>query len=88
MLSNRFFNYGPLKVSIYDFEKAGDTLEPHVHGEDDIHITIIARGELVAFTPDSERTVREGAVLDWQVGEWHGLRALTDNARIVNVVKV
>lgn len=87
MLSSRFFHYGPLKVTIYDFENAGDTLDLHTHGEEDVHISIVARGVLSVFTPDSERTVREGAVLDWQAGEWHGFRALEAGARLVNVVK-
>ena len=28
-----------------------------------------------------------GAVLDWEVGQWHGFVALEPNTRLVNIVK-
>jgi len=80
---------GKLTGTIYDFENVGDELELHVHGEHDIHISILARGRLKAFGPEGtwETEVSAGAILDWEVGQWHGFIALEPNTRLVNIVK-
>lgn len=87
MLLSKMYKYGPLQVTIYDFENEGDILDMHTHGEDDVHISIIARGSLSVFTPNSDRTLKNGAVLDWQAGEWHGFKALEPKSRLINIVK-
>lgn len=76
---------GGLAGVIYDFD-AGDELEAHAHTDADNHITVIARGSLVAFGNGWERTVSAGNVLDWQAGQVHGFRAI-EAARIINIRK-
>jgi hypothetical protein len=88
-LLERQFSIGKLTGTIYDFEQIGDELPLHVHGNDDIHISIVARGSLKAFGPEGtwEQTASAGAVLDWHVGQYHGFIALEPNTRLVNIVK-
>ena len=88
-LHDRPLAIGKLTGTIYDFDDVGDELPLHVHGEHDINISIVARGSVRAFGPDDawELVATTGAVLDWQVGQWHGFVALEPNTRLVNVVK-
>lgn len=72
---------------MYDFEHAGDVLPKHVHGEDDVHITIVARGKLKAYSHDWETEAVAGQMLDFRPGEPHELMALEDNTRIFNIIK-
>lgn len=89
MLRERPLALGKLTGTIYDFEYEGDELPLHVHGPSDIHISIVARGSVRAFGPDGawEITASSGAVLDWEVGQWHGFIALEPNTRLVNIIK-
>lgn len=88
-LHERPLAIGKLTGVIYDFDVVGDELPLHVHGEGDIHISIVARGSVRAFGPDEswETIANTGAVLDWEVGQWHGFIALEPNTRLVNIVK-
>jgi len=88
-LHERPLAIGKLTGVIYDFDVVGDELPLHVHGPYDIHISIVARGSVRAFGPDGawESVATTGAVLDWQVGQWHGFVALEPNTRLINVVK-
>ena len=52
LLHSRPLELGKLTGVIYDFQEVGDELPLHVHGEQDIHISIVARGRLKAFGPD------------------------------------
>jgi hypothetical protein len=89
MLETKQVSFGKLTGVIYDFPEIGDELELHVHNERDIHISILARGRLKAFGPEGtwEKEVSAGAVIDWEVGQWHGFVALEPNTRLVNIVK-
>lgn len=89
MLQHNEIQLGKLKIVLYDFPDAGDELPLHVHNETDIHISIVARGKLKAFGPDGtwETIAESGAVLDWEVGQYHGFIALEPNTRLVNIVK-
>lgn len=89
MLQDKHFVLGKLTGVIYDFPEVGDELPLHVHGENDIHISIVARGRIKAFGPDGawETEASAGAVLDWQVGQYHGFIALEPNTRLVNIHK-
>ena len=87
MLRERALLLGKLSGTIYDFEEAGDELPLHVHDDSSIHISILARGRLRAFGNGWEREIDTGAVLDWQVGQWHGFVALEPNTRLVNIHK-
>lgn len=89
MLKEKPLAIGKLTGVIYDFENVGDELPLHVHGENDIHISIVARGSVKAYGPKGtwETTVGTGSVLDWEVGQYHGFTALEPNTRLVNIVK-
>ena len=88
MLSaNRLENVGDLRGSIYDFEKAGDILPKHSHTEDSIHITIVARGRIKAYSHDWEQEGTAGQIFNFRPEEPHELMALEDNTRIVNIQK-
>lgn len=79
---------GDLRGAIYDFEKAGDVLPKHVHTEDNVHITIVARGSLRAYSHDWSVEAKSGQILDFRAGEPHELMALEDNTRIINIQKL
>lgn len=87
MLHQKRLAIGKLSGTIYDFEYEGDELPLHVHDETDIHISIVARGRVKAFGGGWETEASAGAVLDWQVGQYHGFIALEPNTRLVNIIK-
>jgi len=87
LLAKTLENLGDIRGSIYDFEKVGDILPKHVHTEDSVHITIVTRGKLKAYSHDWEQEAVAGQILDFKVGEPHELMALEDNTRIVNIIK-
>lgn len=87
MLSVKELRFGDLNGSIYDFEVAGDVLPKHNHDESNVHITIVARGKLKAYSHDWEKEAVAGQILDFRPGEPHELMALEDNTRIINIVK-
>lgn len=80
-------NLGDLRGAMYDFEKAGDILPKHNHDENSVHITIVARGKLKAYSHDWEKEAVAGQLLDFRAGEPHELMALEDNTRIFNIIK-
>ena len=80
-------NLGDIRGAIYDFEKAGDILPKHVHTENDVHITIVAKGKIKAYSHDWEHEAIAGQVLDFRPEEPHELMALEDDTRIINIVK-
>ena len=87
MLLNKPLSVGDIRGSIYDFEKSGDILEKHVHTENDVHITIVARGKVKAYSHDWEIEATAGQILDFRVGQPHEIMALEDNTRIFNIIK-
>jgi quercetin dioxygenase-like cupin family protein len=87
LLNKPLKNLGDIRGSIYDFEKSGDILDKHVHTELDIHITIVARGKIKAYSHDWEIIATSGQILDFKVGEPHEIMALEDNTRIFNILK-
>jgi len=80
-------NLGDIRGAIFDFEKVGDILPKHVHLEDDVHITIVARGKIKAYSHDWEQTAIAGQILNFVPGQPHELMALEDNTRIFNILK-
>ena len=78
---------GDLRGAIYDFVKIGDVLPKHVHTEDDIHITIVARGRIKAYSHDWEIEAGPGQVLNFRPHEPHEIVSLEDNTRIFNIMK-
>lgn len=87
MLSSKPLETGDLRGIIHDFSLAGDVLPKHVHTEDDVHITIVARGKLKAYSHDWEKEATAGQIIDFRPGEPHELMALEDNTRIINITK-
>ena len=87
MLLPKELKVGDIQGMIYDFEFAGDILPKHVHDESNVHITIVTRGKLKAYSHDWEKEAVAGQIIDFRVGEPHELMALEDNTRIINIVK-
>lgn len=87
MLQIKPISFGRLTGSIYDAPETNDTLPMHTHGEDDVHITIIARGSFRVHGDEWEMVAKAGDVLDWKPGQRHELIALEPNSRFVNIVK-
>lgn len=87
LLANSLTNLGDIKGTMYDFEKSGDILPKHVHTENDVHITIVARGKIKAYSHDWEREAVAGQLLDFRPGEPHEIIALENNTRIFNITK-
>jgi len=80
-------NLGDIRGVMYDFEKAGDVLPKHTHSDFDVHVTIIARGRLKAYSHDWSMEATAGQLVDFRPGEPHELMALEDNTRIFNIIK-
>lgn len=81
-------NTGKLRGAIYTFAKAGDILPMHVHSARDVHITAVMKGRFRIHGPVfGDKEYSEGAFIDWPVGMYHEFVALTDKARILNIVK-
>jgi quercetin dioxygenase-like cupin family protein len=80
-------NLGDIRGAIYDFENAGDILGKHVHDENNVHITIVARGKIKAYSHDWEQEAIAGQILDFRPGEPHEIMALEDSTRIFNIIK-
>lgn len=87
MLSSKTFETGDLRGVIHDLSVAGDILPKHAHTENDVHITIVARGKLKAYSHDWEKEAVAGQILDFRPGEPHELMALENNTRIINITK-
>jgi quercetin dioxygenase-like cupin family protein len=87
LLGKPLENLGDIKGTMYDFEKVGDVLDKHVHTENDVHITIVARGKIKAYSHDWEKEAVAGQLIDFRPGEPHEIMALEDNTRIFNIVK-
>jgi hypothetical protein len=87
MLLDKSIEIGDLRGVMYDFEKVGDVLSKHNHTENDVHITIVARGKLKAYSHDWEKVIEAGQLVDFRPNEPHELMALEDNTRIFNIVK-
>jgi quercetin dioxygenase-like cupin family protein len=78
---------GDIRGSIYDFDFAGDILAKHNHTENDVHITIVARGKIKAYSHDWEKEAIAGQILDFRPNEPHEIMALEDGTRIFNILK-
>ena len=79
--------YGDIRGARYDFEKAGDILPKHVHTEDTVHITIVAKGRVKAYSHDWSIEASAGQLVDFRPNEPHEFMALEDGTRIFNIIK-
>jgi len=87
MLSSKTIKIGDLLGTMYDFDDVGDILPKHNHNEFDVHITIVARGKIKAYSHDWETEVPLGGLIDFKAGEPHEIMALEPNTRIFNILK-
>jgi len=87
MLLVKPISLGDIRGSMYDFEFAGDILQKHVHDETNVHITIVTRGSIKAYSHDWEKEAIAGQILNFRPDEPHELVALEDNTRIINIIK-
>lgn len=87
LLGKPLENLGAIRGVMYDFERSGDVLPKHNHTEGDVHITIVARGKIKAYSHDWELDAVAGQILDFRPGEPHEILALEDNTRIFNIIK-
>lgn len=87
MLSNKDATFGNIKATIFDFEFAGDVLPLHVHDNSNVHITVVARGRIKAYSHDWEKEVSAGAIINFREGEPHEIAALDDGTRIINIMR-
>lgn len=87
MLLSKPLQTGDINGVIYDFEQSGDILPSHVHTENDVHITIVCKGKLKAYSHNWDIIAMPGQVIDFRIGELHELMALEDNTRIINIIK-
>jgi quercetin dioxygenase-like cupin family protein len=78
---------GDIRGTMYDFEKSGDILSKHNHDENTVHITIVARGKIKAYSHDWSMVAVAGQLLDFRPNEPHELMALEDDTRIFNIIK-
>lgn len=87
MLLRKEAQTGDLFITVYDFESAGDILPKHSHATDTVHVTIVARGSVRAYSHDWEKVATAGQILDFRPNEPHEFVALEDQTRIVNIPK-
>ena len=91
MLLSKSFNelgdLGDIKGARYDFQMAGDILPRHVHDETNVHIMIVARGKVKAYSHDWEIQAVAGQMVNFRPNEPHEIMALEDNTRIFNIIK-
>lgn len=80
-------NLGELRGNMYDFEKAGEIVPMHTHSDDDVHITIVTRGKLKAYSDTWSHEATAGQLINFNPGQPHELMALEDNTRIFNINK-
>ena len=79
--------FGNLKGTIYDFPEIGDVLPMHWHTEENMHISIIAKGSFRTHGDGEERTLVSGNVVDWPANYAHEFVALEAGSRLVNIRK-
>jgi quercetin dioxygenase-like cupin family protein len=87
MLQARIIHFGKLNGAIYDAPEVNDILEMHTHNEEDVHITVVARGSFKVHGGGWEMVAKAGDVINWEVGQAHEFIALEPNSRFVNIVK-
>lgn len=79
--------YGKINGTIYDFFEVGDILPMHNHTEENVHISIVARGSFRAYGDGWYYTLSCGDVIDWPAHQAHEFVALEPGSRLVNIVK-
>ena len=86
MLSSSF-KAGNLKATVYFFETENDILERHFHEVGQGHITVVSSGTVKIIGEGWEKEVDVGGVIDLPDGQWHEIKAIKANTKIVNIDK-
>lgn len=86
MISKRPLEAGDLLGTIYDFSEVGDEIAKHVHTEDNVHITIVCKGSIKAYSHDWEKRRSAPAVLKFRAGEPHAIQALEAGTCVINII--
>ena len=86
LLVEKLEGLGDICGARYDFENAGDVLPKHNHTEDNVHITIVARGKIRAYSHDWSVEATAGQILDFRQNEPHEFMALEDNTAVAYLV--
>jgi len=85
MLNHKDVLFGNLKCIIYDFENVDDILPEHSHSEPATHITICCRGRVLVKTPDWNKVLETGDIIQFFPNQRHSVTALEANSKIINV---
>lgn len=90
MLQIEAKQYKNLKTVSYTFDDVGVVLPMHNHVDkpETEHITIVARGSFIMRGAGWGQTVLCGALIDFEVDQWHEFESLEVNSKLVNVVKI
>lgn len=86
LLAKPFEDMGDLKGTMYDLQ-TGDILPKHTHTEQDVHITIVARGKVKIYSHDWEIIATAGQIINFLPEQPHEFMALEDNTRFFNINK-
>jgi quercetin dioxygenase-like cupin family protein len=87
MLSHKQIELGDIKGTMFLFEFAGDLLAEHTHDEETVHITIVTKGRVRAFSSEWSQEAEAGQIIDFKVGQPHAIEALEDGTKIYNINK-
>ena len=74
-----------MRFERYVLERSGDEVPLHVHPYD--HLAVVAHGRVAAFAEDGAREFEAPDVVMFRAGRRHGIRALTDGAVVLNVMR-
>ena len=79
------FSFNGVAFNVYLLEKAGDVLPVHEHEFN--HLTRCEAGEIEAFDDNGpiKTATPVDAPFEFRAKRRHGVRALTDGARFVNI---
>jgi len=88
MLRSEVKVMGDLSLSMYHFEEVGDELLKHTHGFEDVHISIVTKGSIKAYSHDWEVVVPAGKVMDFKPFQPHGFIALEPDTKMIGIPKL
>jgi quercetin dioxygenase-like cupin family protein len=57
----------------------------HQHDAARNHITVVTRGRFRCLGKQEGRVIQTGEMVAWEIGEPHGMEALADDSRFLNI---
>jgi quercetin dioxygenase-like cupin family protein len=87
MMTVKQHKFGKIITGVYDFPEVDDVLPMHNHMEEDVHISIVARGSFRIHGDGWEMISKAGDVVDWEPGKAHEFIAVEPNSRLINIPK-